>query len=159
MGKFVFFMTLVTLAFVTGDCQIARAGQPGEDSVKEKTVLDRIGRFDAAWNRGDAEAVTALFSSDGEFVSPSGAVTSTQPEIKKLLTDEFQETFQGTTLTTSVDTVRSVKENVALAKGTYKLSGVDLFLGLAHQRRARFIFRVRKLDRRWMIESAYILRS
>lgn len=152
-------MMLAALAPFTSDYQTAPAGQRDEGSAKEKAVLDMIVRFDAAWNRGDAEAVAALFSSDGEFVSPSGAITSTRPEIKKLLTGEFQQTFQGTTLTTSVDTVRFVKEDIALAKGTYKLGGIGVFLGLETSVNGSFIFRIRKTNEQWMIENAYILRS
>lgn len=86
-------------------------------------------RFHGAWNGADAAAVAALFSPDGEFVSPSGAVTSTPAEIGKLLTGEFQEKFHGTTLTTTVDTIHFVQADAALAKGTYKLMGVDVFFG------------------------------
>lgn len=150
---------LVTLASLAGDFRSVRAWQPPDSAAEQKAILDIIERFHAAWNSGDAAAVAARFSPDGEFVSPSGAVTSTPAEIRKLLTGEFQEKFHGTTLTTTVDTIHFVQADAALAKGTYKLMEVDVFLGIETSVNGSFIFRIRKTDDRWMIEKAYILRS
>ena len=160
MRKFLLYTMLVTLTSFTGDFRSVRAGQPQENSAEEqKVMLYDIERFHAAWNSGDAAAVAALFSPDEEFVSPSGAVTRTRPEIRKLLTEEFQEKFHGTTLTTSVATIQFVQEHAALAEGTYRLKGVDVFLGLETSVTGSFIFRIQKTDGRWMIEKAYILRA
>lgn len=159
MRKFFCFTVLITLAFFTGDFQSTRAGQSQDVATEEKTVLHLTQTFHTAWNRGDAVEVAALFSPDGEFVSPSGAITSSRPEIRKLLAQEFQEKFHGTTLTISVDTIRFIKKDVALAKGTYKLQGVDVFLSLETSVNGSFIFRIRKPDGQWMIEQAYILNS
>jgi hypothetical protein len=69
------------------------------------------------------------------------------------------ENFEGTTLATSTDTIHFVKNGIALAKGTYTLSGVDVFLGLETSVKGSFIFRIIKTTGQWMIQSAYILRS
>lgn len=159
MHEFILYTMLATLASFTGDFRSVRAGQPQDNAAEQKAILDIVERFHAEWNRGDAAAVAALFSPDGEFVSPSGAVTSTRPEIRKLLTREFQQKFQGTTLTKSVATIHFLQKDAALAKGTYELMGLDVFLGLERSVNGSFIFRIRKADGRWMIAKAYILRS
>jgi uncharacterized protein (TIGR02246 family) len=125
----------------------------------EKAVLEIVQRFDTAWNRADAEAVAALFAPDGEFVSPSGAITSARAEIQNLLAGEFQERLQGTTLTIKVDATKFVKQDAALAKGTFTLKGIDLFLGLETSVSGAFIFRIQETNGRWMIEKGYILRN
>ena len=117
MHKIIRLTLLFTLVSFAEDLQWLRAGQPQEVITEEKAVLEVVQRFDSAWNRADAEAVAALFSPDGEFVSPSGAITSARGEIRNLLAGGFQERLQGTTLTTKVDAVKFVKHDAALAKG------------------------------------------
>lgn len=150
---------LVALALFTGDFPSGQAGQPQDVISDEKVVLEVVQRFDSAWNRADAEAVAALFSPDGEFVSPSGAITSARAEIKNLLAGEFQERLQGTTLTTSVDATKFIKQDAALAKGTFTLKGIDVFLGWETSVRGSFIFRIQEMNGQWMVEKAYILRN
>jgi uncharacterized protein (TIGR02246 family) len=159
MHKIMRLMMLITLASLACDLQCVRAGQPQEAMTDEKAVLEIVQRFDTAWNRADAEAVAALFAPDGEFVSPSGAITSARAEIQNLLAGEFQERLQGTTLTIKVDATKFVKQDAALAKGTFTLKGIDLFLGLETSVSGAFIFRIQETNGRWMIEKGYILRN
>lgn len=150
---------LITLAAFAAGLRFVRAGQPQEATADNKAVLEVVQRFDTAWNRADAEAVAALFAPDGEFVSPSGAITSARAEIQSLLAGEFQDRLQGTTLTTKVDATKFIKRDAALAKGTFTLKGIDLFLGLETSVSGAFIFRIQETDGRWMIEKGYILRN
>jgi uncharacterized protein (TIGR02246 family) len=80
--------------------------------------------------------VAALFAPDGEFVSPSGAITSARAEIQNLLAGEFQERLQGTTLTIKVDATKFVKQDAALAKGTFssRASNIPWFRNLGERR-------------------------
>ena len=91
-------MTLGILASFTDAWHIAPAGAASKVLAGEPAVRDLIESFAVAWNRGDVEALAVLFSPDGEFVSPYGSVTSGRAEIKKLLTGEFVDKFQRTTL-------------------------------------------------------------
>ncbi len=150
---------LITLAAFAAGLRFVRAGQPQEATADNKAVLEVVQRFDTAWNRADAEAVAALFAPDGEFVSPSGAITSARAEIQSLLAGEFQDRLQGTTLTTKVDAVKFVKHDAALAKGTFTLKGIDVFLAWETSVTGSFIFRIQNTDGRWVVEKAYILRS
>jgi hypothetical protein len=119
--------------------------------TEEKAVLEVVQRLDTAWNRADVRRT--------EFVSPSGAITSARAEIQNLLAGEFQERLQGTTLTIKVDATKFVKQDAALAKGTFTLKGIDLFLGLETSVSGAFIFRIQETNGRWMIEKGYILRN
>lgn len=85
MRKVIRLMMLVMLGSFQADFQSVQAGQPEGLTGDEKVILEIVQTFDAAWNRADADAVAALFSPDGEFVSPSGAITSPRAEIKNLL--------------------------------------------------------------------------
>jgi uncharacterized protein (TIGR02246 family) len=159
MYKIIALTMLITLAAFAAGLQFVRGGQPQGAMTDQEAVLEVVQTFDTAWNRADAEAVAALFAPDGEFVSPSGAITSARAEIKNLLAGEFQERLQGTTLTTKVDATKFIKQDAALAKGTFTLKGIDLFLGLETSISGAFIFRIQKTDGRWMIEKGYILHN
>jgi uncharacterized protein (TIGR02246 family) len=159
MYKIIALTMLITLAAFAAGLQFVRGGQPQGAMTDHEAVLEVVQTFDTAWNRADAEAVAALFAPDGEFVSPSGAITSARAEIKNLLAGEFQERLQGTTLTTKVDATKFIKQDAALAKGTFTLKGIDLFLGLETSISGAFIFRIQKTDGRWMIEKGYILHN
>jgi uncharacterized protein (TIGR02246 family) len=159
MYKIIASTTLITLTAFAPGLHFVRAGQPQEVVADQKAVLEVVQRFDTAWNRADAEAVAALFAPDGEFVSPSGAITSARAEIKNLLAGEFQDRLQGTTLTTKVDATKFIKQDAALAKGTFTLRGIDLFLGFETSVSGAFIFRIQKTEGRWMIEKGYILHN
>jgi len=150
---------LITLAAFAAGLRFVRAGQPQEAMADNKAVLEVVQRFDTAWNRADAEAVAALFAPDGEFVSPSGAITSARAEIQSVLAGEFQDRLQGTILTTKVDATKFVRQDAALAQGTFTLKGIDLFLGFETSVSGAFIFRMQETDGRWMIEKGYILRN
>ena len=82
MHKIIPLTMLITLAAFASGLKFVRAEQPQEAITDEKAVLEIVQRFDTAWNRADAEAVAALFAPDGEFVSPSGAITSARAEKK-----------------------------------------------------------------------------
>ncbi len=159
MRKLVLAQLLVALVSLAGSFTDGRAGQPRETKVDEKALLEVVQRFDRAWNRADAEAVAALFSADGELVSPSGAITSARDEIRNLLAGEFQDTLRGTTITTKVDATKFVSDDAALAKGKFTLANVYVFWGWKTSVNGSFIFRIRRTDGRWMVEKAYILRS
>ena len=76
-----------------------------------------------------------------------------------MLASEFQERLQGTTLITKVDGTKFIKPDAALAKGTFTLKGIDLFLGFETSVSGAFIFRIQETNGRWMIEKGYILRN
>jgi hypothetical protein len=117
MHKIIALTMLITFAALAAGLQCVRAGQPQEAMADKKTVLEVVQRFDTAWNRADAEAVAALFAPDGEFVSPSGAITSARAEIQNLLAGEFQERLQRTTLTIKVDATKFVKTGRRIGQG------------------------------------------
>lgn len=96
--------------------------------------------FVSAWNRNDAEAVAQLFLNEGKFISTSGSEGASRAEIVEALRREHYETFTGTTLSMKLATIRSFNDGVAVAEGTYELSGLDLFLGLTTSVTGPFTF-------------------
>jgi hypothetical protein len=80
MYKIIALTMLITLAAFAAGLQFVRGGQPQGAMTDQEAVLEVVQTFDTAWNRADAEAVAALFAPDGEFVSPSGAITSARAE-------------------------------------------------------------------------------
>ena len=68
------------------------------ESSEKEALQEVLNRFVVAWNRDDAEAMSMLFSPDGEFMSPAGSIARTRPEIRRLIVRERQEMFKGMTL-------------------------------------------------------------
>jgi uncharacterized protein (TIGR02246 family) len=135
------------------------AGHQTRGATERQSIRYLLRSFVSAWNRNDAEAVAQLFLNDGKFISTSGSEAASRAEIVEALRREHYETFTGTTLSMRLATIRSFKDGVAVAEGTYELSGVDLFLGLTTSVTGSFTFRLANQNDRWMIEQAQVKRS
>ena len=103
----------------TSSPQVANSLSPEIQSI---TQLDKD--YEAAYSRGDANAVAALYTSDAEYGDEGGKVVSGRDLIEKLLAEEFASN-PGTRLETEVKSVRPLSPDVVVEKGIATLSEPD----------------------------------
>ena len=82
--------------------------------IQSITQLDKD--YEAAYNRGDANAVAAFYTNDAEYVDEGGNVVSGRDDIDKLLAEEFT-TNPGAKLEIDVKSVRLLSPDVLVEEG------------------------------------------
>src|SRR5262245_3768726 len=118
------FVLAATLAFG----QIMAVGkmpaQPDEPKAKDKEELGKGARakeFIEAFNKGDAKAVAAFWTPDGDYVDQVGRHIKGRAAIEKLYEKVFA-ARKGAKLTITVASARLVTPDVALEDGTTQVT-------------------------------------
>ena len=86
----------------------------------KKTADDFASSWVAAYNAGDAKALAGLFTQDGVFNAPSGAVVKGRDAIEKALAGRIKAGWTNETVTT---TDAAAVGNAVWAAGEYALFG------------------------------------
>ena len=86
-------------------------------SAEQKAIADQANAFIAAYNKGDAKAIAAMFAEDAEWVDSDGVVLSGREAIADLFKDVFL-VGKGRTIDIDVESVRPLTADVMLEKGT-----------------------------------------
>jgi uncharacterized protein (TIGR02246 family) len=103
----------------TSSAQVANSSSPEIQSI---TQLDKD--YEAAYNRGDANAVAALYTNDAEYVDEGGKVVSGRDIVEKLLAEKFASN-PGAKLEIDVKSVRLLSPDVAVEKGIATIAAPD----------------------------------
>jgi uncharacterized protein (TIGR02246 family) len=105
-----------------------------EPSAEEKAVRATEGAYVKAFNAGDAKAVAALWTEDGELIDAEGKVTRGREAIAKEFADSFAQQ-PGMTMDISTESVRFVGTDVAIESGTMRVkpaTGAPVRIGQYH---------------------------
>lgn len=118
--------------------------QFGEDEAAIRKAVDA---YTAAWNYHDAQAMTAIFADDADFIGGSGGRMN-RDAFERTMAEEQATIFQNYQLSTAVDQIRFLKPDIALVDGSYKAveTGTDeakTFTGL-------FTLVMRKAGDNWL---------
>jgi uncharacterized protein (TIGR02246 family) len=81
-----------------------------------QSITQLVKDYEAAYNRGDANAVAAFYTNDAEYVDEGGNVVSGRHDIEKLLAEEFT-TKPGAKLEIDVKSVRLLSPDVLVEEG------------------------------------------
>ena len=101
----------------------APATGPVFDPAAEEPLLRKaVDAEEAAWNRGDAAALAALFRDDATYSDAFGAVARGRAEVDARLAEALA-AWRGTRLALKVRKVRTVKPDVALVEADMELTG------------------------------------
>jgi len=95
--------------------QPASREQTPEAGIKSITQ-----QYVKAFNAKDAKAAAALWTENGEFIDVDGVTIRGRAAIEKSLADDFKMSPKAT-LEASVDSVRSLGRNAAVAEGTIRM--------------------------------------
>lgn len=101
--------------------------QVGETKSKEKVAPghgQRAKDFLAAFNKGDAKAVAAFWTTTGEYIDQTGRKHQGRAELEKLYAKAFA-VNKGAKLTLTVTSARMVGSEVALEEGITEITPAD----------------------------------
>lgn len=139
-------------ALVVGLAYNARptAAQPPKNAnpADEAALLKNAEAFVAAFNKGDAKALAAFWTPDGDFTDQLGHKLSGREAIEKSFAELFAEN-KGAQLRIDVTGLRFVTADVAVEDGTTAVIHPD---GLPPARARYTIVHVKK-DGKWLLES------
>jgi uncharacterized protein (TIGR02246 family) len=84
-------------------------------------ILEEIGAFNQAWNRGDAGAAASFFSEDGTRIGVAGDIQTGRIEIEAAFRLLFGQKFAGAQVSVERGIVRMLSENLAVWQGGMKI--------------------------------------
>jgi uncharacterized protein (TIGR02246 family) len=102
-------VALVVLAMTVTNPAIAKAVND------EQAVRKVLASFDEAFNKHDADTVTALFTDDAEFINVAGMWWRGRAEIRRGTAFVLAKIFQNTTIQTDSVSVRFPTRDTAIA--------------------------------------------
>jgi len=110
-------MALLTWASVVS----AQAGRTGDETA----IRSQFDQFNAAWNKADAKAMGQFFSDDADYISSTGQRGDGRAGIEKILAEQFAGVYKGASIKLTITSIRFLKPDVALANGTFEISGLQ----------------------------------
>ncbi len=138
---------IVILAALPGLADQGKGKSKGKKGA-EQAVRDVAAEYTAAFNKGDAKALAALLTPQGDYVGPRGELIKGRKEIQKRFADFFAANRE-VKLQTTITAIRLIKDDVAIMDGitdvTPPMQGPPV--------EVRFNVVFVKRDGRWLIES------
>ena len=95
------------------------AQEPGEAAIRA-----RVKEYVAAYNRGDAKGVAAIYSQDGTHTYATGLTHRGRLEIEKGLQDSLAGPLKGTQIQITPERIRLFGETVAVEEATFLMTGL-----------------------------------
>jgi uncharacterized protein (TIGR02246 family) len=142
-------LILIALAATSGlvASPVTHAADAGADEAAKAAVRKAAEQAAATFNSGKADALAAMFVSQGELIDEQGTVYQGPTEIKTVL-DEFFKKFPGAKLAIDVESIRMVGP-VAIDEGTRTITTADG----AEKSKFRYIAIWAKTDKGWQLAS------
>ena len=102
----------------------APPGSMPSDQAREAEIRKVYATWVEAWNRHDVPAMSAIWALDGDMLEPDGRHADKRSGVAKLFEEEHTSVFKTARMKLAIDSVWFIKDDVALADGTYELDGV-----------------------------------
>ena len=119
------FWFLAPLALAVGLFRPARAGGNSDDNAKEEAAMKKNAEaFVAAFDKGDAKAVAAFWTADGDYVDETGRHMKGREEIEKAFSEFFSEN-KGLKVQIHIESLHFVTPDVAVEDGVTSVSEAD----------------------------------
>jgi len=141
-------VALVAIAGYLGTGKIPAVAEQPQVQDKEHAAKERRAEFIAAFNRGDARAVAALWAPDATYVDQVGHEYHGRPVIEKLYEKVFA-ARKGAKLAIHVTASKMVAPDVVLNDGVTEVTPADGGPGTT----ARFAAVLVKKDGEWYLQS------
>ncbi len=101
------------------------AAPRAEHGTEDESAIRKVAAaIAAAWERHDAKALAAFWSEEGDLIDPAGRVARGREEIEKLFADEHSTVFKTSHATISDRAVRFLKPDLAIADGSFEITGM-----------------------------------
>lgn len=82
----------------------------------QKSVVDTVGRYVTAFNKGDLKAIEDFFAEDARLITVDGEIFEGRPAILELFREGF-EGNPGLTMSSDIRSVRLIGDSVAIESG------------------------------------------
>src|SRR6202022_1659083 len=122
--------------------------QQKEKPAEEATLLKNAEAFVEAFHKGDAKALAAFWTAEGDYTDQRGRQFKGREAIEKTFRELFAEN-KGLKLRINIDSLRFPTADVAIEDGTTEVSPANG----APPSRARYSIVHVKKDGQWLIES------
>jgi uncharacterized protein (TIGR02246 family) len=90
----------------------------------ENMIRNWMSDYIERWNNHDAKAISLLFEEDADFIGGSGGLIKGRSEIEKLMEVEHSSVLKEWKLSASINDIRFLKPDVAIANGAYEATGI-----------------------------------
>ena len=117
MNKIGLVTALVGLALVFSTAAFAQ--QSAEEAIR-----NRVKQYVAAYNAGDADALAAIYATDGTHTYALGFTHRGRTEIAKGLKEQFAGPMKGTSISITPLHIRAISPQVAVEEASFVLSGL-----------------------------------
>jgi uncharacterized protein (TIGR02246 family) len=113
----------ISLALVAAAGE-SRASGAHKITLEEQALRDFYYRFTSAWNQNDPGRMARLWAKDGDHISADGRVAKGRPAVEALFADQLNTVYRGSRLALTLDSVRFISPEVAIATGGFELTGI-----------------------------------
>ncbi len=103
---------------------------PSPHGSGEATVRARVAEYVAAYNRGDAAGVAAIYTEDGTHTYALGFTHRGRAEIEAGLRGMFAGPLNGTEIQITPERIRIINDGVAIEEATFVLTGLKTPAGV-----------------------------
>ena len=117
-------MSRLGWTLVVGFAVLVGGAQSLGTAEDEAAIKQVIVAMTEGFNRHDAQAATAMYLADGEFVSARGEMAKGAADVRATLADMFATRLKAATLRTLDVEIRFIRPDVALVHVTNELSGL-----------------------------------
>ena len=117
----------------------AQTVDPGVAKIAEQ--------YQAAFNKGDAKAVGAMYTANATRLAPNGQLLTGKAAIEQEYQTNFAGPFKGTKLTLRAGQSQRVTADVAVIEGTYEVTGTPNVV------RGRYVNTVVREGGQWRLAS------
>jgi uncharacterized protein (TIGR02246 family) len=111
-------------ALVLVGCQPAEEPEPAAaPAPTDEELLHQLASdFEVAWGQGDAAAIAAFWTEDGDTVDENGHFQG-RSAVEDNYRQGFETIYKGTSIAIEMTSVRFLRPDVAVADGTYTITG------------------------------------
>jgi uncharacterized protein (TIGR02246 family) len=119
-------VALVATAFAGVACQQAPAPEPETEAVAaptdEELLNELAADFADTWGRGDAAGLSGFWTEEGDTLTAEGHFEG-RAAVRDYYTQAFAGPYSGTSIAIQTTNVRFLKPDLAVADGTYVVTG------------------------------------
>src|SRR5437016_737360 len=90
----------------------------------DQQIRDRVGEFEAAWNKHDPQGMASVWSAEGDLINPFGRKARGIAEIVKLFQEEHNGPMKSSTFKVTSVSVRYVEPDLALVDADAEINGI-----------------------------------
>jgi uncharacterized protein (TIGR02246 family) len=102
---------------------VPAAGQ-SSNTADDKDIRSIGAQIQDAWNKADAKMLADLWLTDGDYVSSTGRSAHGRTEVQKAFAEQWATIYKGTKIAHTFTTVNFVRRDVAIADGSFEITGM-----------------------------------